>query len=188
MSLGERLAEERKRMKLNQTEFGKIGGVTKTTQLNYEADDRSPNVDYWQAIAAKGADTHYILTGETPQQHLLKMLKESTGKVADLPLINECKAAIAQLLMGLQMNNMELITDALYIIRSDYVGLGGAKGALPDVVEAMGDYANNELSVAEKDLLSAYRAAADIDRTLIDRMAQFAAKAAKDEAESGGKE
>ena len=63
MSFGKRLAEERKRIGLNQTEFGKIGGVTKTSQVNYEAGERSPNVDYWQAIAASGADVQYILTG-----------------------------------------------------------------------------------------------------------------------------
>jgi transcriptional regulator with XRE-family HTH domain len=64
---GKRLAEERKRLGLNQTEFGKVGGVTKTSQVNYESGSRSPNVDYWQAIAAIGADVTYILTGVRTQ-------------------------------------------------------------------------------------------------------------------------
>ena len=63
MSFGNRLSEERKRIGMNQTEFGTVGGVTKTSQLNYEAGTRSPNVDYWQAIAAIGVDVSYILTG-----------------------------------------------------------------------------------------------------------------------------
>jgi len=63
MSFGKRLSEERKRIGLNQTDFGGIGGVTKTSQVNYEQGERSPNVDYWQAIAAAGADVQYILTG-----------------------------------------------------------------------------------------------------------------------------
>ena len=63
MNFGTRLSEERKRIGLNQTEFAKIGGITKTSQVNYESGDRSPNVDYWQAISAAGADVQYILTG-----------------------------------------------------------------------------------------------------------------------------
>lgn len=60
---GRRLAEERKRLGFNQTDFGKIGGVTKTSQVNYESGERSPNVDYWQAVSQVGADVLYILTG-----------------------------------------------------------------------------------------------------------------------------
>lgn len=63
MSFGRRLAEERKKLKMNQTVFGRVGGVTKTSQVNYEASERSPDVEYWQAIAAAGADVQYILTG-----------------------------------------------------------------------------------------------------------------------------
>lgn len=179
MSIGKRLSEERRRIGLNQTAFGKIGGVTKTSQLNYEADERSPNVDYWQAIAAAGADTHYILTGETPQQRLLKTLKESTGKVADLPLVDECKAAIAQLLTGLQANNMDLVTDALDIIRSDYVGLGEAKGATATVQNLRPDQAA---------LLDNVEHCAKEDQEAIKRMAFIAAKADnKDETQQGRK-
>ena len=64
MTFGERLREERKRKGMNQTAFATIGGVTKTSQLNYEAGERSPNVDYLQSIAAIGVDVQYILTGE----------------------------------------------------------------------------------------------------------------------------
>lgn len=63
MNFGKRLSEERKRLGLNQTDFGKLSGVTKTSQVNYESGERSPNVDYWQSIAAAGADVQYILTG-----------------------------------------------------------------------------------------------------------------------------
>ena len=84
MDFGTRLSEERKRIGLNQTAFGKIGGVTKTSQLNYEAGERSPNVDYWQAIASAGADVQYILTGvrsanalTTDEQLLLERYRAS---------------------------------------------------------------------------------------------------------------
>ena len=63
MSFGARLSEERKRIGMNQKDFGAVAGVTKTSQLNYENEQRSPNVDYLQAIATLGVDIQYILTG-----------------------------------------------------------------------------------------------------------------------------
>ncbi len=63
MNFGARLAEERKRIGLNQKDFAEIGGVTKTSQVNYESGERSPNVDYLQAITSAGVDVQYIITG-----------------------------------------------------------------------------------------------------------------------------
>ncbi len=63
MSFGTRLAEERKKLGMNQTAFGALGGVTKTSQVNYESGSRSPDAEYWEAIARAGADVQYILTG-----------------------------------------------------------------------------------------------------------------------------
>ena len=63
MSARGRLQEERKRLGLNQTEFGAIGGVSRRTQLSYEANESSPNINYWESIAEIGADVQYILTG-----------------------------------------------------------------------------------------------------------------------------
>lgn len=64
VSFGERLREERVRAGLSQTEFGELAGVTKKTQMLYEADERVPDARY--LIAANGAhvDVQYILTGE----------------------------------------------------------------------------------------------------------------------------
>ena len=67
---GNRLAEERKRLRYNQTDFGRIGGVTKTSQFNYEAGERSPNVEYWQAVARAGVDVRYVLTGVRDVEYL----------------------------------------------------------------------------------------------------------------------
>lgn len=63
MSARGRLQEERKRLGLNQTEFGAIGGVSRRTQMSYEANESSPNINYWESIAKIGADVQYILTG-----------------------------------------------------------------------------------------------------------------------------
>lgn len=63
MNIGDRLREERKRLGLNQDEFGVIAGVSKTAQFNYEKGDRSPDAAYLAAIAAAGVDVMYIITG-----------------------------------------------------------------------------------------------------------------------------
>ena len=60
---GDRLREERVKLGLNQVEFGELGGVTKKTQILYEKNERSPDGNYLAAIAEKGADVLYILTG-----------------------------------------------------------------------------------------------------------------------------
>lgn len=58
-----RLKSERKRLGMNQAELGAAAGVSKGAQLNYESGERSPNVEYLQAIAAAGVDVVYALTG-----------------------------------------------------------------------------------------------------------------------------
>lgn len=63
VSFGERLREERLRLNLSQTAFGATAGVTKKSQMLYEAGERSPDGVYLAAIAAAGADVLYILTG-----------------------------------------------------------------------------------------------------------------------------
>ncbi|MBF0605707.1 MAG: helix-turn-helix transcriptional regulator [Nitrospirae bacterium] len=60
---GERLREERKRLKLNQSQFAALGGVQVRAQIHYEKDERRPDADYLIAIAAAGADVTYIITG-----------------------------------------------------------------------------------------------------------------------------
>lgn len=58
-----RLVSERKRLDLNQADFGALGGVTKDSQLNYEKGTRRPDSAYLEAIAAHGVDVGYLLTG-----------------------------------------------------------------------------------------------------------------------------
>lgn len=68
MTIGERLKEERSRLKLSQTDLGAIGGVGKTTQINYEKDAGSPDGRYLAAVAAVGVDVLYVVTGERKPQ------------------------------------------------------------------------------------------------------------------------
>ncbi|MCQ4314458.1 XRE family transcriptional regulator [Stutzerimonas zhaodongensis] len=63
MAIGERLKEERSRLGFSQTDFGALAGVGKTTQINYEKGNGSPSADYLAAIAEKGVDVLYVVTG-----------------------------------------------------------------------------------------------------------------------------
>lgn len=62
-SLSERLKEERKRFKLNQTDFGLIGGIQKHAQMMYEKGKRYPNGEYLSLLESAGVDVGYIITG-----------------------------------------------------------------------------------------------------------------------------
>jgi transcriptional regulator with XRE-family HTH domain len=170
-----RLKSERLKLNKKQAEAAGLCGVSREMWGKYERGLATPGGEVLFSFAAAGADMHYILTGETKQDQLLKAIKEATGKVADLPLLSECKAAIAQLLTGLQVDNMDLITDALDIIRSDYVGLGK--------VQNTAEASQDNLTIAEKDLIDAYRKAAQPDKAFMERLAELAANATKDEAE-----
>jgi transcriptional regulator with XRE-family HTH domain len=63
ITIGERLKEERNRLGLSQAAIGEISGITKNSQINYEANKRSPDSAYLAKIAEIGADVNYILTG-----------------------------------------------------------------------------------------------------------------------------
>lgn len=62
--VGERLRLERERLGLSQVEFGGVGGVSRRTQMAYEAGEQSPNVDYLTAIRQAGADVGFVVMGE----------------------------------------------------------------------------------------------------------------------------
>ncbi|CAM3768551.1 putative transcriptional regulator, Cro/CI family [Pseudomonas reidholzensis] len=61
---GPRLREERERLGLTQRVFGDIGGVEPNAQGKYESGERTPRVDYLAAVAAKGVDALYVLSGQ----------------------------------------------------------------------------------------------------------------------------
>jgi transcriptional regulator with XRE-family HTH domain len=48
---------------LSQRAFGEIGGVEANAQGKYESGDRAPKANYLAAIASKGVDVLFVLTG-----------------------------------------------------------------------------------------------------------------------------
>ncbi len=63
-SFGDRLIEERQRLRLTQKSLADSCGVTARSQVNYEKGDRQPDAVYLAALAAVGGDVLYVLTGE----------------------------------------------------------------------------------------------------------------------------
>lgn len=61
--IGERLREERERLRLSQAAFGEIGGVKANAQGKYESGERYPAADYLQAVAEIGVDVLFVVTG-----------------------------------------------------------------------------------------------------------------------------
>jgi len=64
VGIGDRLKEERERLGFNQTEFAAQAGASKNSQYNYEKGERSPDASYLAAVAERGVDVLYVVTGE----------------------------------------------------------------------------------------------------------------------------
>lgn len=61
---GELIRAERQRLQLNQTEFAALGGVSKATQVAYEANSTEPQGSYFRRLHEAGVDTGWIITGQ----------------------------------------------------------------------------------------------------------------------------
>ncbi|OCR21521.1 XRE family transcriptional regulator [Pseudomonas syringae] len=61
--IGQRLKQERLKLKLSQSALGAIGGVETNAQGNYENGIRSPRADYLSRIAQAGIDVAFVVTG-----------------------------------------------------------------------------------------------------------------------------
>lgn len=63
MAIGQRLKEERKRLKFTQMQLANFAETTKNSVLNYEKDTVNPTSVFFEKISAHGFDIQYILTG-----------------------------------------------------------------------------------------------------------------------------
>ena len=71
MTISRRLLEERKRLKMNQTDFAEKAGTTKKSQIEYEKERLPAFATYLAAIAAAGVDVQYVLTGRRSSEPVL---------------------------------------------------------------------------------------------------------------------
>lgn len=63
MAIGERIAEERKRLGLSQAAFADLVGVSFSSQRRYENDSRSPDTGYLGSLRKHGIDVEYVISG-----------------------------------------------------------------------------------------------------------------------------
>lgn len=63
-TIGERLKNERDRLKLTQEQLGAVGGVKRLAQANYENGKRQPDANYLAEVAKVGVDILYVILGE----------------------------------------------------------------------------------------------------------------------------
>jgi transcriptional regulator with XRE-family HTH domain len=59
----ERLRKERARLGLSQAQVCTAGGVSKSTQVAYESNQRVPDLEYLNNVAALGVDKVFVATG-----------------------------------------------------------------------------------------------------------------------------
>ncbi|MGE8058999.1 helix-turn-helix domain-containing protein [Pseudomonas sp. NPDC089547] len=86
---GPRLREERERLGMTQRVFGDIGGVEPNAQGKYESGERTPRVDYLAALAARGVDALYVLSGirmPVPLEGLSQDESDLLGAFRQLPV------------------------------------------------------------------------------------------------------
>ncbi len=88
-SIGDRLRDERKRLRMNQAILGAHGGVSKETQINYEKGQSMPAADYLAKVAAFGVDVLYVVTGtKTPvRQSVIAAVSHDDEEVQGRPVI-----------------------------------------------------------------------------------------------------
>lgn len=91
---GTRIASERERLKLKQADLCVRTGVSKMTQIRYEASDGKPGIDYLRALDALGFDILYIITGDRTtgsqlseqQQNLIDIWEAAPAQLRDAAL------------------------------------------------------------------------------------------------------
>ena len=63
VNIGDRLKEERERLRMTQESFSVAGGAGKRAYIRYEQGERLPDAGFLAALSASGADVLYVLTG-----------------------------------------------------------------------------------------------------------------------------
>lgn len=64
--IGDRLKEERERLKMTQPQFAEAAGAAKRTLIEWEKGTTSPNAVQLSALQKIGVDVFYVLTGDSP--------------------------------------------------------------------------------------------------------------------------
>lgn len=63
MTVGNRIAEERKRLGHSQAKFAELVNVSLSSQKRYESGERDPDTGYLEQLRRNDVDTSYVITG-----------------------------------------------------------------------------------------------------------------------------
>ena len=98
------MKSERLRLGLSQTRLAQFGGVSKTSQLNYESNVYTPDVNYLAGVTAAGVDPVFVLLGGAPAKYvatnfnwelagqILELIEEwSAERTAQTPIAVKCR-------------------------------------------------------------------------------------------------
>jgi len=102
--LGPRLREERERLGMTQRVFGDIGGVEPNAQGKYESGERTPRADYLAALATRGVDALYVLSGVRTPAPLESLTADETGLLGAFRRLPAADKAAMWHLMGRLVN------------------------------------------------------------------------------------
>lgn len=138
MDLGERLKAERQRLGLGQAELGTKIGVSKTSQFNYEAGHRVPDLEYLLRARAIGMDVNFILTG---------LRADSSDEFVVIP-----KHAVAASAGPGAVNDTEIENGGLSFSRK-WLSKRGLSASNLRVIDVVGDSMSPRLSDGDKVLV-----------------------------------
>lgn len=84
MSIGERIAKERKRLGITQAVFAEKLGISLSSQKRYETSERVPNIYYIGAMEKVGVDIAYVMTGSHAPNEKLRFYSVLDRQTAEL--------------------------------------------------------------------------------------------------------
>lgn len=94
-TFGGRLVAERERLRFKQVDVCVIAGVSKTTQIKYESNERRPDADYLERLAMRGFDVSYLLTGDRSSESMSVELQNLVDAYEDAaPALREAAFAV----------------------------------------------------------------------------------------------
>lgn len=91
MAIGDRLREERERLRLSQADFAEQLGIHRNTQVRYESGKREPDSSYLESVRALGVDVDYVLFGlQNPDEPVECPFLQGLGVTRPITL-HECR-------------------------------------------------------------------------------------------------
>jgi len=89
-----RLRSERERLRLKQAELADLTGISRSTQISYEAEKSQPTTGYLQRFGQVGGDINFLLFGFKNRGELIEKCNSSESDAIDWKRMQECKEAV----------------------------------------------------------------------------------------------